>query len=368
MTREKILFNDLDRIHRPLYDRFVTSVREILESSNFVLGTAVEEFEKQYTKLEDSAFCIGVDNGTNAIELMLRSVGIKSGDEVITTALTFVATVFAIERIGAIPVLVDIENNSPLIDPDKIEEKVSSKTKALLIVSLHGRVANIEDYQALASKYGLHLLLDGAQSHLAKYRGKTLAHYFSAISTSFYPGKNLGSLGEGGAILTNNQLIAEKIRLYRDWGAATKYEHSNWGGNFRLHALQAKFLSLKLSGIEEWTEQRREIGRRYNTEIDPCLTRKALSEPDDHVFHIYEIGVPDRTKSSQLLNKFGISWGIHYPKTIAQTTSYRHLGITNFPNAEKFASQTISLPIFPLMTQEEQSRVIDVVAKIGKLT
>jgi dTDP-4-amino-4,6-dideoxygalactose transaminase len=364
MALMKVPFNDLARIHATLESRFAEATVEISKNSGFVLGPEVSKFESAYAALEDASFCIGIDNGTNAIELMLRAAGISSGDEVITTAFTFVATVFAIERIGAVPILVDIEDNSPLINPEKIEEKITHKTKAILIVSLHGRVANIDRLSSIADKYNLPLLLDGAQSHLAEYNGKKLSHYFVAISTSFYPGKNLGALGEGGAVLTNNQAIAEKIRRFRDWGAETKYEHVDWGGNFRLHALQASFLSIKIESLKDWTQQRRQIGKRYNDNINAAFLRKELSATDDHVYHIYEIKVRDRIKAGRVLDQAGISWGIHYPTSIAKTAAYRHLGVESFPNAEKFSAHTISLPLFPLMTDDEQARVIAATTKI----
>jgi dTDP-4-amino-4,6-dideoxygalactose transaminase len=364
MNFQKVPFNDLSRIHEPFQVRFAEATLSISRNSGFVLGEEVLRFERSYAALEEADFCIGIDNGTNSIELMLRAAGISNGDEVITTALTFVATVFAIERIGAVPILVDIESNSPLMDPAKIEEKITPRTKAILVVSLHGRVANIAEYSRIAGEHNLCLLLDGAQSHLAKYQGKKLSHFFAAISTSFYPGKNLGALGEGGAVLTNNRKIAEKVRLYRDWGAASKYEHSDWGGNFRLHALQASFLSIKIEGIEHWTEQRRQIGKTYNSKINPIFLRKELSTIEDHVYHIYEIKVRDRLEAGKILDQAGISWGIHYPKSIAKTAAYRHLGVESYPNAENFSSHTISLPLFPLMTDHEQTRVVSAVERI----
>ena len=352
-------FNDLTRIHNPLIHEFEDSVKNVAETSSFVLGRAVKQFEDSYAAIEDAQFVVGVDNGTNAIELMLRAAGIKKGDEVITSAFTFVATVFAIERAGAKPVLVDIEPNSPLMDPEEIEKAVTTRTKAILLVSLHGRVSNIEKYVEIAQSHNLIILLDGAQSHLAKYAGKNLVKYFTAISTSFYPGKNLGALGEGGAVITNNADVASKVQLYRDWGAAAKYEHDEWGANFRLHSLQAKFLSAKLRFIEEWTNERRSIGKLFNKSLPEHLLRSPIEKNGDHVFHIYEIRVKDRNKAGEHLTTQGIQWGIHYPKTVYQNKAYSHLYKATCPNAEAFSSQTISIPLFPRMTEHEQNRVID---------
>ncbi len=357
--RKPVPFNDLTRIHKPLTQNFEDSVKSVAETSGFVLGQAVKEFEETYAALENAQFIVGVDNGTNAIELMLRAAGIKHGDEVITSAFTFVATVFGIERAGATPVLVDIESNSPLMDPQEIEKAVTPRTKAILLVSLHGRVSNIEKYVEIAKSNNLMILLDGAQSHLGEYAGKKLVKYFTAISTSFYPGKNLGALGEGGAVITDNADIAANVRLYRDWGAAAKYQHDEWGANFRLHALQARFLSAKLPHITEWTNERRSIGKVFNAALPNHLLRTPVENAGDHVFHIYEIKVQDRNKASEHLTNQGIQWGIHYPKTVYQNKAYSHLRTGEYPNAETFSAQTLSIPLFPRMTEDEQNRVIE---------
>jgi dTDP-4-amino-4,6-dideoxygalactose transaminase len=359
MSNLQIPFNDLSRIHENLESIFLKESQELIKASAFVLGERVRHFESNYAALEESRFCIGVDNGTNAIELMLRAAGITAQDEVITSSMTFIATIFAIERIGAVPVLVDTLPNSPLMDPSKIAGVVTSRTKALLVVTLHGRVEYLKEYQELASNFNLPLLIDGAQSHLARYGGLPLTNFATAVSTSFYPGKNLGSLGEGGAVLTNSDIIAEKIKIYRDWGAKEKYHHNEWGGNFRLHALQAAFLDVKLPSLALWTQQRKDIARKYLEKIDNVLVRPPLEESGDHVYHIFDLNVMDRKAAIFLFDQHKISCGIHYPKIVSDNNAYKHLEKKEYPNARAFADTTLSIPLFPGMREEEILRVIE---------
>jgi len=364
MDKVVVPFNDLSRIHSQLIPAFTNELKDITSNSSFVLGSKVSDFESSYASLEGSKYCIGVDNGTNAIELMLRSVGIAPGDEVITSAMTFIATIFAIERIGATAVLVDTFPNSPLLDFEKISAHVTKKTKAILLVTLHGRVEHLNSYKEISDKFELKLLIDGAQSHLGKYDGYALTKYASAISTSFYPGKNLGSLGEGGAVLTDYLEIAEKIKYFRDWGAKEKYQHDYWGGNFRLHAMQARFLSVKLPFLESWTNERKEIAEKYRKEIRSDLLRPIVELAGDHTYHIFDIKVTHRNKAIASLQELGISTGIHYPRIVSENKAYRHLDSEKLQNAREFAQSTLSLPLFPGMTDAEIYSVITSCNKI----
>jgi dTDP-4-amino-4,6-dideoxygalactose transaminase len=361
-----IPFNDLSRIHLPLQHLFSDKFREIVSTSQFVLGEEVFEFENALAKIEGSKFSVAVNNGTNSLELALRAAGVGAGDEVITTAFTFVATAHAIQQTGARCVLVDISPNLPIIDFTKIEEKISEKTKAIVIVSLHGIVDNLDEFQLIARKYGVRLILDGAQSHLAKYNGRFLSSYFDAISLSFYPGKNLGALGEGGAVLTDNEGVAERVRLYRDWGAREKYNHEYWGGNYRLEPLQAAMLRIKLPHLKNWTDQRKKLGQSYIDAIPNEYLALNLSIKGDHVFHMLTLQSDVRDEIQNKFNSEEIGWGIHYPRAIHQNPYYSKLKSSNesFPNAEKFASSTISLPIFPEMQVWEQQKVIEVLLDV----
>ncbi len=365
MFKTMVPFNDLSRIHEPLDAHFLSEARDLISTSAFVLGEKVANFESNYSALEHAKFCVGVDNGTNAIELMLRAAGVQAGDEVITSAMTFIATVFAIERIGARPVLVDTIDNSPLMDFLAVRQAITAKTKAILLVTLHGRVEHLNEYKSIASENNLIFLIDGAQSHLARYETLPLTRFATAVSTSFYPGKNLGSLGEGGAVLTDSEEFAQKIRLSRDWGAREKYHHDYWGGNFRLHAIQAAFLNAKVPYLTSWTQERRSIASTYLREIQSSLLRPEIESTGDHVYHIFDLKVANREKAISILEKKQISWGIHYPMIVSDNKAYKHLDTGEFRSARTFAGATLSIPLFPGISDQEMNRVIDASNLIG---
>jgi dTDP-4-amino-4,6-dideoxygalactose transaminase len=348
-------FNDLSRIHIPLLSAFHNKFEEIARNSHFVLGSEVSDFEEELAVLEGCKFAIGVNNGTTAIELALRAAGVKSGDEVITTSFTFVATIHAIEQTGATPVLVDILPNSPLINPDLIKSQITQRTKALVVVSLHGMVDHISQYLEIAKNHNLILILDGAQSHLGRYQGKPLTDYFDLVTLSFYPGKNLGALGEGGAVLTNNSNYSTSIKQSRDWGAEAKYEHKYWGGNYRLEALQASLLSVKIASLKKWTLERKEIAEYFKSELPNELLPAQISMDGDHVYHVFTIQVPHREALARTLTDKNIGWGIHYPNAVHQNPYYSRLAPAEYSltNSEEFSARTLSLPIFPGMLEEE---------------
>ncbi len=360
-----IPFNDLSRIHLPLLPQFESAFRKIVTASQFVLGEEVLNFETELAELEGSQFAVGINNGTNALELSLRAIGVQQGDEVITTAFTFVATVHAIQQAGAKCVLVDIFEDLPLLDFSKIEEKITERTKAIVLVSLHGIIDHLDEYRRIANKHQLFLILDGAQSHLARFGNKPLTEYFEMVSLSFYPGKNLGAFGEGGAVLTNNFEFADKLRVYRDWGAREKYNHEFWGGNYRLEPIQASMLRIKLPYLKNWTEQRKALGRKYSSHLPKSLLNSMISKDGDHVFHMYTIQSPQRERVQNAFNLENIGWGIHYPKAVHQNPNYSHLEGHHgeFRNAVKYASSTLSLPIFPEMQDVEQEEVTEILLR-----
>jgi dTDP-4-amino-4,6-dideoxygalactose transaminase len=366
-TEQEIPFNDLFRIHQPLLGKFHEALEKIVTNSNFVLGQEVEGFEKSLCKAEDSQFAVCLNSGTSALELALRACGVREGDEVITTALTFVATCFAILQTGARPVLVDIESNTGLMNIDLVRSAITKKTKAVVFVTLHGRVDGLEDLNKLCSENGLQFIIDSAQSHLGTFDNKAQANFCDAATLSFYPGKNLGALGEGGAVLTNSRILDSKIRMMRDWGAIEKYSHSEWGGNFRLEPIQAAFLNIKINKLHEWTEERRKIANSYHTSISPKLLMQEVSPKGSHVFHIFSILTNSRDSFISNFKKYKIGHGIHYPKAIHQNTWYQDRVIVpkSLENAEKFAKNTLSIPLFPGQTDEEVARVITLLNKLA---
>jgi len=361
-------FNDLTRIHVPLIPDFNASLDRLVRNSNLVLGTEVQKFESKLAVAEGAFYAIGVNNGTNAIELALRALEIKPGDEVLVPAFTFVATAFAVLSAGGIPVLVDVDPLTGLIDLTSAESAITPKTKALVLVTIHGRVDNLDRYKDFCESFHLKFIVDGAQSHLGTFGGVPLIKYCDISTLSFYPGKNLGALGEGGAILTNNEEVARKLRLMRDWGAEKKYEHSTWGGNFRLESLQASFLSTKLEHLELWTTERKNIAAIYQKTINPEHQMETVSKKGSHVFHIFALNVINRNQATKILDDKGISFGFHYPTAIHQNLAFRsRVKIrVKLSQSEKLSKETLSLPIFPKMTQEEIGRVLDAVACFSK--
>jgi dTDP-4-amino-4,6-dideoxygalactose transaminase len=359
-------FNDLTRIHLPLLPEFGESLIRLVSSSSLVLGEELKSFELELAKEEDSKFAIGVNNGTNAIELALRALGIGAGDEVLVPAFTFVATAFAVTQIGAIPVLVDVNENTGLLDINSARGAISNKTKALILVTIHGRTDSLIEYREFCEELKISFIIDGAQSHLSTFEGNKLINYCDISTLSFYPGKNLGALGEGGAILTNSEEIDSKLRLMRDWGAERKYDHSTWGGNFRLEPLQASFLRTKLRILQEWTDDRIRIANVYRGEMNSEILMDQVSKNGSHVYHIFALKVENRENVEQIFNDFKISYGFHYPRAIHQNKAYKDLTKTpvSLDNSEKLASQTISLPIFPNQTESEIERVINAVKLI----
>lgn len=363
---KSVPFNDLTRIHLPLLHEFGESLNRLVSSSSLVLGEELKSFEVELSDAEDSKFAIGVNNGTNAIELALRALGIGTGDEVLVPAFTFVATAFAVTQIGAIPVLVDVDENTGLLDLNSARSAISNKTKALILVTIHGRTDHLVEYREFCEEFKISFIIDGAQSHLSTFDGIKLINFCDISTLSFYPGKNLGALGEGGAILTNSEEINSKIRLMRDWGAERKYDHSTWGGNFRLEPLQASFLRTKLRKLQEWTDDRIRIANIYRGKMNSELLMDQVSEKGSHVYHIFALNVENRESAEQIFNNSKISYGFHYPRAIHQNKAYKDLIKTpvSLDNSEKLARQTISLPIFPNQTESEIERVINAVKLI----
>jgi len=353
MQINSVPFNDLSRIHQPLMNDFSTVLSNHITNSNFILGESVENFENQFAYFENSKYAVAVNSGTSALILALKAIGIGPGDEVITANFTFVATVFAILECGAIPVLVDSCNNSPNICVQSIEPMVTKRTKAVLFVSMHGSICGLDQISIFCRTHKLSLILDAAQSHGARLKGRKQMSYVDLACFSFYPGKNLGAFGDGGAITTNDSSLAESLRVMRDWGAQSRYHHDNWGGNFRLDAIQASFLSIKLKYLAHWTVERQALAKAYNLE----LPQKNLIYPENidsesHVYHIYAIRVANRAEFMSVSQRKGIQIGVHYPKTISEQKYYR----TRIKKSESLSRSiqlshtVVSLPIFPRMT------------------
>ncbi len=343
-------------------DEVRTGLDEVFATTAFIGGKAVGEFERAYAEATGVEHCVGVANGTDALELALRSVGVTFGGEVILPANTFIATAEAVSRIGARPVLVDVDPEYLLIDADRVAEAVSEKTQAIVPVHLFGQVAAVEKLVPIAEAAGAVVVEDAAQSQGATRNGRYAGSLGVAASTSFYPGKNLGAAGDAGAVTTNDSAVAAKIRLLGAHGSAEKYVHEVVGVNSRLDTVQAVVLSAKLRRLEVWNDRRRIAAGRYAELLaDVGIVQTPQSQAGNvDAWHLYVVRVPDRDRVLAELNGNGIGAGIHYPYPLHLTQAYAYLGYRrgDFPVSEQAASRILSLPIFPHITREQQAEVV----------
>lgn len=332
----------------------------VLRSGSYVLGPAVEAFERNFAAFCGVSEAVGVSSGTAALHLALEAAGVGPGDEVITTPLTFVATVAAIAYCGARPVLVDVDAESLTLDPARIERAITPHTRAIMPVHLHGRLADMEAIVAIARRHGLLVIEDAAQAHGAERDGCRAGAFGDIGCFSFYPGKNLGACGEGGAIVTHRPDLANAVRCLRDWGQLGKYNHIRKGHNFRLDAIQAALLDVKLRHLPRWTEDRRRIAGAYHRGLAASGVRLPAQAGRDHVHHVFAIRTPMRDALAAALRQEGVATGIHYPRPVHLQPAYADLGYRegDFPVAEAIARETLSLPIYPELTPDQIDHVV----------
>jgi dTDP-4-amino-4,6-dideoxygalactose transaminase len=346
-------------------DAIAAEVREgldrLIEKGDFILGRAVSEFELAYADFCQVDHCVGVGNGTDALELSLRALDIGVGDEVILPANTFIASALAVMRAGARPVLVDADEEHHLIDVGAVQERISARTKAILAVDLFGQMADWEALERVAQGAGLALVEDAAQAQGATRNDSRAGSLGDVSGTSFYPAKNLGAWGDGGAVTTRSPEIAERLRSLRNYGSEIKYEHPEVGFNSRLDSLQALVLQAKLKRLEAWNDLRREAAARYDALLArmPGLRPPHVLPGNEPVWHIYAIAVSSRDAVLDRLRASGIGAMVHYPKPIHLQGAFRDLGhsLGDFPNTERAAEEMISLPLFPGITEAQQEFV-----------
>ena len=353
-------FLDLHEQYAGIKEEIDAAIRRVLDSTCFVLGREVEAFEAGFAEHCGVRHAIAVNSGTSALHLALLSAGIGAGDEVITTPMTFVATTAAILYAGATPVFVDIDPRTRNIDVTRLESAITARTKAILPVHLHGLMADMASIATTAANHGLIVIEDAAQAHGAEHRGRRAGSIGRLGCFSFYPGKNLGAYGEGGAVVTNDPELAETVRTLRDWGQTAKHHHQLKGYNYRMDALQAAILGVKLAYLETWTEARRARAALYDSLLATSGVRIPCS--DDafrHVYHVYAVELAGRDTARQRLERAGIGYGIHYPVPVHLQPAYREFGhgTGSFPAAERFAAQTLSLPIYPELSPHQIERV-----------
>ncbi len=342
------------------------ALHDVLSRGAFIGGAAVAEFEQAYADYLGVEHCIGVGNGTDALELAFRAAGVGPDDEVVMPANTFIATAEAASRIGARPVLVDVDPDLLLLDSLQVERAITSQTKALVPVHLFGQTVPMAPLLKIAEAAGVPIIEDAAQSQGATQRGRTAGSFGLAAGTSFYPGKNLGAAGDAGAVLTDDAELAHRVRVMAAHGSARKYDHEVAGVNSRLDAVQAVVLSAKLRRLDGWNTMRREAAERYAQLLaDVPGVRIQRTHPDNEdVWHLFVVQVDERDRVLAELNDAGVGAGIHYPTPVHLTGAYRGLDYAagDFPVAEQAAGRILSLPIYPHISDEQQDYVVQVLA------
>lgn len=364
----KIPFLNFSHMHSSIREEMKDAFERVYDSKWYILGEEVNSFEKEYAVYSETRHCIGVSNGLDAIILSLKALGIKVGDEVIVPSNTYIATVLAVTAVGAIPVFVEPSNRYYNIDPEKIEAAISKKTKGIIAVHLYGQPCEMASIMKISEAYKLVVIEDNAQSHGAYFAGKITGSWGHSNATSFYPGKNLGALGDAGAVTTDSSSVDEAVRMLRNYGSKKKYENEVIGHNMRLDELQAAFLKVKLKKMAAWTAERVEIAGWYN-ELLGDLDEIQLPQvhPDaSHVYHLYVIRTKNRAVLQQQLSEKGIGTLIHYPIPPHLQKAYVQLGYTvkDFPIAVQLADTCLSLPLWPGMQKEEVAFVTDQIKKI----
>lgn len=337
------------------------TVLRVLANGKYVLGREVQEFEEAFAKYTGARHCVTTSSGTTALHLALKACGIGPGDEVIVPAISFVASVWPVTYVGATPVFAEVEWESACLDPKKLESVITPRTAAIVVVHLYGRVANMDAIVNVARKHNLLIIEDCCQAHGARYRSQHVGTFGHVGCFSFYPGKNLGTCGEGGALITNNEDIATRCRVMRDHGQIRRYYHEQLGYNYRMPTIMAAALAVKLPYLDQWNARRRSSAHRYHEALrDLPLWLPPPVADESHVWHLYTLRTPQRSELACWLNRRGIAAGQHYPFPLHVQPVYRHLGYRpgDFPIAERIARETLTLPLFPELSERQQSEII----------
>lgn len=355
----RVPFLDLTAQNRPIRTELQSALDAVIAEASFILGPAVSRFEQSFANYIGVRHCVGLNNGTSALHLALTACGIGQGDEVITTPHTWISTSWGISYVGARPVYVDVDPTTYNLNAKLVERAITSRTKAILPVHLYGQSADLGELKRIADKHGLCLIEDAAQAHGAKYDGKRVGSFGKAACFSFYPGKNLGAFGEGGAVVTNDAEVAERIRCLRDHAQQSRHHHVEIGYNMRMEGVQGAVLDVKLRHLDAWNGARAQHAKRYHELLRdvPGLTLPAAPRAEGHVWHLFVVQVSgrDRSEVRDRLTAAGIATGIHYPMPVPYQPAYRYLGYRegNFPVAESVMNRCISLPMFPELTSDQ---------------
>ncbi len=358
-------FLNFEPMHSEIKSDMHLAFQRVYDSHWYIQGKELGKFEKSYSELNCVRHTVGVSNGLDALVLSLRVLGVGVGDEVIVPSNTYIATALAVSQVGARPIFVEPNLNTYNINPLLIEDAITPKTKAIMPVHLYGQACEMDIIVAIAKKYGLYIIEDNAQAHLSSFDGKLTGTFGQVNGTSFYPGKNLGALGDAGAITTDNEDLANRLRSLRNYGSAKKYFNDEIGYNNRLDELQAAFLSVKLKYIEQWTNERREIASWYNellSNVEGLILPKCHTL-SDHVYHLYVVRTQQRSELQEKLLQNGVQTMIHYPMPPHLQKAYDYLGHKegDFPIAEEIANTCLSLPIWPGMKKSDVEYVASVI-------
>lgn len=357
----RVPFVDLQAHHAPLRAELEAAVSAVGCRSDFILGAAVEAFEREFAAFVGVSHAVGVASGLSAIELALRAHGVGPGDEVITAANTFIATVFAIMAVGATPTLVDVERDTYTIDPERIAAAITPRTRAIIPVHLYGQPADMDRIGALASQHDLLVVEDAAQAHGARYRGRRTGTFGDSAAFSFYPSKNLGAWGDAGMVVTNDAAVAERVRVLRNVGQRAKYLHACAGTNARLDTVQAAVLRVKLPHLDGWNGRRRAHAERYRSRLGTRIHLPAAASDREHIYHLFVVEVDRRDALQVSLKAAEIDTGIHYPVPVHLQEACASLRYKrgDFPVTEAAADRIVSLPMYPELTTSQIDFVSD---------
>ncbi|QQG41094.1 MAG: DegT/DnrJ/EryC1/StrS family aminotransferase [Candidatus Levyibacteriota bacterium] len=361
---EKIPFADINIRHLGIALEVKERINQIIHSSSYILGEEIDKFEEEFARYCGVKYCVGLDNGTSALELGMRALNIGKGDEVITPVNSFIASTSSISMVGAIPVWVDCDAKTYNIDPTKIENKITKKTKAIMPVHLYGQPAEMTTILEIAKKHKLHVIEDACQAHGAEYDGLRVGSFGVFAAFSFYPGKNLGAFGDAGALVTNDKQIYETVKKMRNYGQSAKYHHDFIAWNRRLDTLQAAILRVKLKYLDRWNKQRVKNAHIYNKLLKDANIIIPYHDPITiHVYHLYVIQIDGRDRLLKYLEEKGIAVGIHYPIPIHLQKAYRFVGKREgrFPISEKYAHKILSLPMYPHLSEEKIYYITEVI-------
>jgi dTDP-4-amino-4,6-dideoxygalactose transaminase len=357
-----IPFVDLQAQYRSIKPEVDAAIAGVLESAQFALGPAVSAFEQAFASYCGTTHAVAVNSGTSALHLALLACGARAGDEVITVPFTFVATVAAVEYAGARPIFVDVEPDYGTMNPAALEAAITPRTRAIVPVHLYGQPADMDPILAIARRHGIPVIEDACQAHGAEYRGRRCGSMGEIGCFSFYPGKNLGAYGEGGAIVTGNDAFAARMRVLRSWGEETRYKHTYRGFNYRMDGLQGAILGVKLRHLERWTDARRAHAASYARALAGAPLAVPRERPGSrHVYHVYAVRLAQRDAWRAALGEAGVQTGVHYPIPVHLQPAYQDLGYArgDFPVAERLADEVLSLPMFAELTDAQIALVAD---------